>query len=46
MQVLPAKRQDENSTGRYSKRLINQNGDHLVNLYESNFKTIHTSMDP
>ena len=30
MQVLLAKRQEENCTGR------NQNGEHLVNLYESN----------
>ena len=28
MQVLPAQRQEENGTGRYSKRLINQNGEH------------------
>ena len=36
MQVLPAKRQEENYTGSYSKGLKNQNGNDLVNLYESN----------
>ena len=29
MQVLPAKRQEENCTGRYSKGLRNQTGEHL-----------------
>ena len=33
MQVLTAKRQEENCTGRYSNGLRNQNGEHL---YESN----------
>ena len=36
MQVLPAKRQEENCTGRYSKGLKKQNGGHFVNLFESN----------
>ena len=36
MQVLPARRQEENYTWRYSKGLKNQNGKYLVNLYESN----------
>ena len=35
MQVLVAKRQEEICTERYSKELRNQNGQHLVNLYES-----------
>ena len=29
MQVLPAKREEENCTGRYSKGLRNQNGEHV-----------------
>ena len=33
---MPTKRQEENYIGRYSKGLSNQNGEHLVNLYESN----------
>ena len=38
MQVLTAKRQEENCTGRYSNGLRNQNGKHL---YESNnFETL------
>ena len=37
MQVFPAKRQDENCTGRkVFKLLINKNGEHFVNLCESN----------
>ena len=34
MQVLPAKRQEENCIGRFSKGLSNQNEKHLVNLCE------------
>ena len=36
MQVLPAQRQEKNCTGGYLNLLKNQNGKHLVNLYESN----------
>ena len=36
MQVLPAKRQEENCTGQYSKGLSNPDGKHLVNLCKSN----------
>ena len=36
MEVLPAKRQEEYWTERYSKGLKNQNGRYLVNLFESN----------
>ena len=36
MQVLPAKRQEEKCTGRYSKGLKNHGGEHLINLCESN----------
>ena len=36
MQVMQAKRQEENYTGKYSKGLRHQNGEHLVNLCESN----------
>ena len=36
MQVLSAKKQEENCTGRYSKGLRNQNENDLVNLCESN----------
>ena len=40
MQVLPARRQEENYIKRYSKELINQNDKHLVNLCElNNFET-------
>ena len=35
MQVLAAKSQEGNYTWRYSKRLKNQNGKYLVNLFES-----------
>ena len=35
MQVLTAIRQEENSTRRYTKRLRDQNAEHLVNLYEN-----------
>ena len=42
MQVLPVKRQEEDCTGRYSRRLENQNGKYLVNLFESiNLETSH-----
>ena len=36
MQVSPAKRQEENWKGRYSKGLKNQNGKYLEKLCESN----------
>ena len=36
MKTLPTKRQEENYTGSYSKGLKNQNGEYLVNTYESN----------
>ena len=36
MQILLAKRQEENCTGSYSKAVKNQNGNYLVDLYESN----------
>ena len=37
MKILPAKAKDEKTfTGRYSRGLWNQNGEHLVNLCESN----------
>ena len=35
MQFLKAKRQEKTCTGRYSKWFWNQNGDYLLNLYES-----------
>ena len=35
MEMLPAKIRDENCAARYSRELRNQNGKHLVNLYES-----------
>ena len=36
MQVLPAKRQEENCTGMYLKGLKNRNGEYLVSLSKSN----------
>ena len=36
MEVLQAKRQDENCTGSYSEGVRDQNVEHLVNLCESN----------
>ena len=36
MELLPAKIQEGSCTGRYSKGLRNQNGQHLVNLCKSN----------
>ena len=33
--VLPAKRREENCTGRYSRGLRNQNGEYFINLRES-----------
>ena len=36
MQLFPAKIKEEKCTGRYPKGLQNQNGEHLVNLCESN----------
>ena len=36
MQELPAKRQEDIGTERCLKGLENQNGEHLVNLCESN----------
>ena len=36
MQVLPAKRREETCAKRHLKGLKNQNGEHLVNLCESN----------
>ena len=38
MQVLPAKVKDKkkNCTGRYSRGLRNQNGEHVVSVFESN----------
>ena len=30
------KRREEHCTGRYSRGLVNQNGEHLVNICESN----------
>ena len=39
--MLPAKRQEENCAGIYSRGLRNQNGDYLVNLYESNILETH-----
>ena len=36
MQVLSAKRLEENCTGSYLEELENQNGEHLENLCESN----------
>ena len=42
MEVLPAKRQEGNCTGRYSERLRDQNGEHLVNQCKSNnLETVH-----
>ena len=34
--ISQSKRREENCTGRYSRRLMNQNGEHLINLRESN----------
>ena len=36
MQVLPAKRREGNCSNKYLRGLRNQNGDHLVNICESN----------
>ena len=36
MQVLSAKRREGNCTNKYLRGLRNQNGDHLVNICESN----------
>ena len=33
---MPARRQEKNCTGKYSKGLTNQNGEDPVNLCESN----------
>ena len=35
MQVLPAKRREENCTERYLRGLRNRNGEHLANICES-----------
>ena len=32
----PSKRREENYSGKYSRELSNQNGEHLLNLCESN----------
>ena len=34
--ISQSKRQEENCTGRYFRRLRNQNGEHLVNVCELN----------
>ena len=45
MEMLPAKIRDENCAARYSRELRNQNGKHLVNLYESNlWDTSHSEL--
>ena len=36
------KKRKENCTGRYSRGLMNQNGEHLMNLYELNILEINT----
>ena len=41
MQVVPAKRQGENGTGRYSKGLRNQNGEYLCE--SNNFDEIQVT---
>ena len=43
MQFLKAKRQEKTCTGRYSKWFWNQNGDYLLNLYESKNLEKHKS---
>ena len=35
IQMFSAKRQEDNCTGRYMEELKNQNGEHLVSLWES-----------
>ena len=35
--LAQARRQEENCTRRYSEKLSNQNGEHIVNLCESNY---------
>lgn len=40
MQVLPAKRREENCTGKYSRGSRNQNREHLVNIRETNILEI------
>ena len=40
MQVLPAKRREENCTGQYSRGSRNQNREHLVNIRETNILEI------
>ena len=42
MQMLPSKRQEENCTGRYSKGLTNQNGEHFreSNNFEIQVKSL------
>ena len=43
MQFLKADRQEKICTGRYSKWFWNQNGDYLLNLYESKNLEKHKS---
>ena len=45
MQVLPAKRQEENCTGRYSKGLRNQNREHLCKSKNPDETSLVSSYD-
>ena len=46
MQVLPAKRREENCTERYLRGLRNQRGEHLLTLCKSNILETQVIVKP